>query len=315
MSKTAQERGTVVAVGSFDGVHQGHQALLDVVNRVAREETLERVVYAFRFPPRLVLYHASSGRILPEPRKIELLHRWVDRVIPVDFLDVADLSARRFVTEQLVDTLRARAIVVGEGFRFGHGRRGDGALLQRIGVESGTRIEIVPPLQVDGAAVSSTRIRRLLAAGRVDEAARLLGRYPLLIGRVVSGDRLGRQLGYPTANLRPDPAVLLPAAGLYAAHARSRTDQERALLYVGTRPTLVSRTPPGRPPRCEVHLLSPPAGDLYGEVLEVELVKRLRSDRAFPSLDALRAQMDKDATAARALLDSPAGGTAEPSAP
>lgn len=301
MKDTEEGRESVVAVGTFDGVHLGHQAILSVVDRVAHEDRLVRVIYAFRFPPRFVLSRATSGLILPEDRKIGLLQDWADRVHPVDFQDVAELPARRFVTKRLIEMLRARAIVVGEGFRFGHGRRGDGALLRRIGAASGLHIEIVPPLEVDGAAVSSTRIRRLITAGRVDAAGHLLGRAPLLVGRVIPGDRLGRRLGYPTANLALDPTVLLPASGVYAARALLGSAEYGALVYVGTRPTVPNETTAGQP-RCEAHLLSPPDRDLYGEALEAHLVKRLRPDRAFSSLDALRVQMDEDAAAARALF-------------
>jgi len=307
MKDTRRTRKTAVAVGTFDGVHRGHQAILSALSRVAGEEELERVAYAFHFPPRFVLSHVTTGLILPEPRKLELLRRGVDRVQAVDFADVAALPARRFVVEQLVEALGARAIVVGEGFRFGHGRRGDGAFLRRMAEALGLRIEIVPPLEIDGAPVSSTRIRRLITAGRVDQAARLLGRPPMLTGPVVPGDRLGRRLGYPTANLAVDRAILLPATGVYAAHAGRGEHRADALVYVGFRPTLATN-PSSERPRCEVHLLSAPQEELYRTVLEAHLVKRLRPDRAFPSLDALRRQMDKDAAAARRLLaDSPSG--------
>jgi riboflavin kinase / FMN adenylyltransferase len=313
MSTERTKRRTAIAVGTFDGVHRGHQAILAAVDRAAREKRLERLAYAFRFPPRLVLSGKGPGLILPEPRKVELLGGFVDRVVSVDFREVGALPAQRFVIEQLVDGLRAQAIVVGEGFRFGHGRRGDESLLRRIGARSGVRIEIVPPFEVDGAVVSSTRIRHLITAGHVRAASALLGRDPELAGRVVHGDRLGRRLGYPTANLSIDPVVLIPAAGVYAARAHAHDAASGALLYIGTRPTLAGTVP--QKPRCEVHLLDPPADDLYGESLRVELVERLRPDRSFPSLDALRRQMERDIAAARDLLTPRSGGEAPSSVP
>ena len=292
--------GAVVTVGTFDGVHLGHQAVLARAGDVARESGLERVAYAFRLPPR----EAGSGPessclLLPPPAKERLLLSWVDRVERADFAELRHLSAESFVRDVLVERLAARAVVVGEAFRFGRRREGDLELLRRVGEERGLRVFAVAPVVVDGEAVSSTRIRSLVARGEVGRARGLLGRPPLLVGEVVRGDGLGRTLGFPTANLALDPRVLVPGPGIYLAQAFVSAGRSPGLLYVGERPTVK-----GQGVRCEIHLFSPPEEDLYERTVEAHLLVKLRDDRAFPSLEALRLQMERDAALARSLLAS-----------
>ncbi len=292
-----KERATVVTVGTFDGVHRGHQLILHRMGEVACAEGLERVIYAFTFPPRFSLNGVTSGLLLPETAKVTLLARSAERVERADFQAVSGIDAERFARDILIRRFSARVLVVGERFRFGRSRSGDLPLLRRIGEEEGVRIVTVPPLHGNGGIVSSTRIRSLLHEGKVVAAAALLGRPPLLIGRVAQGDRLGRELGYPTANLALPSKILLPATGVYLAHAFWNGGGSAGLLYIGDRPTLKGSTM-----RCEVHLFSPQTADLYGQELEVHVLDRLRGDRAFPSLAALRQQIDRDAALARSLL-------------
>ncbi len=290
---------TVITVGTFDGVHRGHQAILRRVDEIARAEGLERVAYTFVFPPRFVLTGDESGLLLPEEVKVKLLERSVDRVIRADFHEVGAVEAERFAREVLIERLAARTVVVGDRFRFGRDRDGDVDLLHRIGEEEGVAIVSLPPLVVEQAAVSSTRIRLLLRQGMVDDATTLLGRPPLLFGRVVHGDRIGRRIGYPTANLELDPRLLVPASGVYLVHAFFRGEGGAGMVYIGDRPTV-----DGDEMRCEVHLFSPPLSELYGERMEVHLLRRLRGDRYFSSLSDLRLQIDRDAERARAFLPS-----------
>lgn len=292
--------GAVVTVGTFDGVHRGHQAVLARVGEVARGGDLDRVAYAFDRPPRLLSEDgADPCLLLPQAVKMRLLEAWVDRVERADFEGVRDLSAADFIERVLLERLAARAVVVGESFRFGRGREGNLSLLRRVGKAHGLRVVAVPPVVVGGESVSSTRIRALLALGRVGEARELLGRPPLLVGLVVAGDGLGRALGYPTANLALDPSVLRPGSGIYLAYAFWLGKESPGLLYVGERPTVKGQTL-----RAEVHLLDSPEEELYGRTLEVQILARLRDDRAFPSLAELRHEMDQDAERARALLAS-----------
>ena len=290
---------TVITVGTFDGVHRGHQEILRRVGEIARAEGLERVAYTFVFPPRFVLTGSESGLLLPEEVKVKLLERSVDRVIRADFNEVGAVEAERFAREVLLERLAAQTVVVGDRFRFGRDREGDVALLRRIGEEEGVAIVSLPPLMVDQAAVSSTRIRSLLRQGMVNDATALLGRPPLLFGRVVHGDRVGRKIGYPTANLALDPHLLRPATGVYLVHAFFRGEGGVGMMYIGDRPTVG-----GNEMRCEIHLFSPPLGELYGEQMEAHILHRLRGERSFSSLSDLRLQIDRDAERARALFPS-----------
>ncbi|MEA1870745.1 MAG: riboflavin biosynthesis protein RibF [Candidatus Bipolaricaulota bacterium] len=290
---------TVITVGTFDGVHRGHQEILRRVDEIARAEGLERVAYTFVFPPRFVLKGSKSGLLLPEEVKVKLLEGFVDRVIRANFHEVGAVEAEQFAREVLIERLAARTVVVGDRFRFGRDRDGDVDLLYRIGEEEGVAIVSLPPLVIEQAAVSSTRIRSLLRQGMVDDAMTLLGRPPLLFGRVVHGDRVGRRIGYPTANLELDPRLLQPATGVYLVHAFFCGEGGAGMMYIGDRPTV-----DGDEMRCEVYLFSPPLGELYGERMEVHLLHRIREDRRFSSLSDLRLQIDRDAERARALLPS-----------
>ena len=293
----------VVTVGTFDGVHLGHQAILQRVSEIAHQKKIKRVAYAFTLPPRLSVLQPTqqeqpdSCLLLPPLIKLKLLQRYVDRVDHANFIEVRDLSAERFIREILIEQLAARAIVVGESFRFGRRREGDLPLLHRIGKEQGLLVVAVSPVLIGQTVVSSTQIRTLIATGEVAEARVLLGRPPLLFGRVIEGDRIGRRLGYPTANLALDQTVLHPGRGVYLVHAFWPGKESPGLLYIGLRPTLKGSTV-----RCEVHLLSPPNEELYETMMEVHLLQKLRDDRTFPSLRALRHQMGRDVDRARSLL-------------
>lgn len=301
------ETKSVVAIGTFDGVHRGHQLILAYLNEIARKEHLERVAYAFIFPPRLAVREETQGLLLPEWAKIKLLERHVDRVERVSFENVSSIVPDEFVRKVLLGNLGAGAVVVGEGFRFGRHRAGDLSLLRAICERESVSVIAVPPVVVDGSPVSSTRIRHLISTGMIEDAAVLLGRSPLLVGQVVHGDRLGRKLGHPTANLSIDEQILLTRDGLYLVRAFWNDKQSPGLLYIGTRPTVN-----GSDRRCEVHLfkeedcsgLEDPVmtDNLYGKTLEVHILRRVRDDRSFPSLVELQRQMERDVESARVLL-------------
>jgi len=301
MSKSME--GTVITVGTFDGLHLGHQAILQQLQTIAREKNLPAVAYTFAFPPRYAIRdpmwktQPPPCLLLPQSAKRKLLEQYVDRVEPADFATVKNLSAKQFIHNLLLEQFAARTIVVGESFQFGRDREGNVSLLRQIGKEQGFSVITVPMVIVDYAPVSSSRIRSLIKAGQVRHARPLLGRPPLLVGEVVAGDRLGRKLGYPTANLSLDSALLLPAEGIYLIHAFWKKQHSAGLLYRGMRPTLKSNAA-----RCEVYLLSTPETELYGERMEVHLHQKLRDDQVFPSLEALRRQLDHDVARARSLL-------------
>ena len=295
--------GAVITVGTFDGLHQGHRAILQQLRTIAGEKGLPGIAYTFAFPPRHAIGEplrkspSPPCLLLPQSAKRKLLAEYVDRVESADFAVLKQLSAEQFIHEVLLERFAARTIVVGESFRFGRDREGNASLLSRIGDEYGFNVVAVPMVIVDRAPVSSSRIRSLIQTGQVQQATPLLGRPPLLVGDVVAGDRLGRRLGYPTANLELDPTLLSPAEGIYLVHAFWKKKRSAGLLYLGTRPTLKTNVA-----RCEVYLLSAPETELYGERMEVHLHQRLRDDQVFPSLEALRRQVDHDVARARSLL-------------
>jgi riboflavin kinase/FMN adenylyltransferase len=292
----------VVTIGNFDGVHLGHRALLaaarDLGRRLAKTPGEPRRVTAVTFDPtpRDVM---QPGHGIPQIQTLAdrvrtLREAGADAVVVEPFTrELAGWSPERFADEILGVRLGARGIVVGWDFRFGHDRAGDAELLRhRLGVP----VEQVGPVLLDGEPVSSTRVRRAVLAGDLDLAARLLDRPHEIVGPVVVGDRRGRTIGFPTANVRPETA-LLPPPGVYAVRAVLPGGELRGgVANLGERPTFG----PGRG-RLEVHLFDFD-GDLYDAPLRVQIVARLREERAFPTLEALVTQIRADADAARARL-------------
>jgi riboflavin kinase / FMN adenylyltransferase len=261
-----------VAVGSFDGVHLGHRRVL----RAALDAGLRSAVVTFYPHPRTVLGNRVELLTTLE-RRLELLEEaGVEETLVVEFgLELAEWEPEAFA-ERLLRPLGAQVVVAGENFRFGRARRGDLGLLSELGFDA----RVVPLAE----GVSSTRIRQFLAAGQIEPAARMLGRPPELDGVVVSGDARGGTLGFPTANLRVDPELVVPGYGIYAGQARGH----RAAISIGVNPHYG-----GSERRIEAFLLDF-EGDLYGARLIVELWQRLRDERAFASEDELVAQIADD---------------------
>jgi len=260
-------RRTVVAIGTFDGVHLGHRAILDRVGEVASPEDL-RVVFAFEHPPRLILSNdPSTGLLLPVDLRRDLLQAAAHRVVLAPFAEMRELAPKAFARHHLVDALHASAVVVGEGFRFGRDRIGDVAVLENLGKDLGFSVHPVPAVLIGGEPVSSTRIRSLLRSGCVREAAALLGRPPVLIGRVVEDGQAGERI----ESLEIDPLVLVPADGVYLVGTFVGAAPAHGLLYVGT---ASSREMGER--RIELRLLESPSRSLRGTSIEVQLLERLR---------------------------------------
>ena len=266
-----------VALGTFDGVHLGHRRVLDA----ALAAGLTSTVVTFDPHPRVALGYGVELLVALE-RRLELLaEAGIEETLVVDFdLELAQLPPEAFA-ERVLRPLGTEVVVAGSNFRFGRGRAGDLGLLERLGFD----VRRVP--LVEG--VSSTRIRDLLRAGEVNRAAKLLGRPSELAGTVVAGDARGGTLGFPTANLRPEPGVLVPGYGIYAGAA----DGHRAAISIGTNPHYG-----GDERRIEAFLLDF-AGDLYGKRLTLELWQRLREEQAFGSEAELVAQIDRDVVATR----------------
>jgi riboflavin kinase / FMN adenylyltransferase len=297
-------KGTAVTIGAYDGVHLGHRALLRDLSERAAAAGLSTVVVTFdRHPAAVVRPESAPKQLTGLEQKLELLADCgIDRTVVIPFdLARAEESAEDFVKEVLVDQLSARLVVVGEDFHFGHGRRGNVELLRRLGADYGFDVVGVG-LTGDGRdAVSSTRIRALLAEGDVEGAARLLGRPHEVRGPVVHGDgRGGPELGYPTANLAVPDESALPADAVYAGHFR-RADGSlhQAAINVGRRPTFYE--PGTAAVLVEAYLLHFD-DDLYGEPARVSFSHRLRSEQRFDSVEALVAQMRVDVETTERVL-------------
>lgn len=295
--------GAVVAIGNFDGVHRGHQAVMGRARDLAKD--LGRPTAVLTFEPHPADHFAgrpSIFRLTPAPAKALALSRLgtVDGMVVRTFdAAFAALDAERFVSDVLVRRLGIAAAVVGYDFHFGRGRAGTPAFLAAAGPRHGFRVAVIDKIVADArgdlAAVSSTAIRQRLEAGDVAAAAELLGRHHFVLGRVIHGEKLGRTLGYPTANLRLDPATRL-AHGIYAVKVRTGAGAFAGVASYGRRPTFDNGAP------LLESFLFDFSGDLYGQDIEVDFVGWIRGEAKFDSAEALVARMDLDSAEARAIL-------------
>jgi riboflavin kinase/FMN adenylyltransferase len=295
-----RHRGCVATIGNFDGVHRGHQQVLAGVRRKAQELGVPSVVIIFEPQPReFFAPDAAPPRLTRFGEKIRLLEaEGVDRVLCLSFNErLRALSAEQFIESLLLEGLGVKHFVVGDDFRFGCDRRGDYALLKAAGERHGFSVAETETLILEDERVSSSRIREALAANNLMLASRLLGRRYRVTGRVQHGQKIGRELGAPTANVRMHKYAC-PLKGVYAVRGHLRSAQFNGVCNVGSRPTVN-----GVRPVLEVHLLDF-KGDLYGELLSVEFLHPMRPEKRFDGLDALREQIAKDISAARTWFAS-----------
>ena len=289
--------GTSVAIGKFDGIHRGHQAILARIRETAERDGLRPVVFTFENHPLSLLRpeRCPVPLMSPAQRLDAFAEAGIHTCVMVEFDDaVASIPAEDFVREVLVERLHARHVILGADFRFGHGGAGDAALLRELGARHGFTVEVVDWVTDPGLGqVSSSRIREAVSAGDVEAAARMLGRPPAVRGEVVHGDARGRELGFPTANLGGTEG-LVPADGVYAGWAVRAGGRHAAAISVGNNPTFT----PDEQSRVEAYLLDFD-GDLYGERIELRFTARLRATERFDSLEALVAQMHADVAEAR----------------
>jgi riboflavin kinase / FMN adenylyltransferase len=279
----AQPRRRRLAVGTFDGVHLGHREVIRGADTVLTFDP---------HPSAVVSPHGAPPLLTPLERKRELIASLgVEELVVIPFdREFAQRSAQAFVDEIIVSQLGATHVSVGENFRFGNRAQGDPELLAADGR---FEVRVVELLEIDGEVVSSSHIRGLILSGAVEYADKLLGAPFVVTGEVVAGDRRGRELGFPTANLIPPDGYVVPGHGVYAARANDRP----AAVNVGVRPQFQT----GRGELIEAYLLDFD-GDLYGQDLRIEFVKRLRGERRFPSVEALVEQMARDVEQTRALI-------------
>ena len=310
LARALPENDTALTIGVFDGVHLGHEFLIKKLKERASDGGLLSVVVTFHRHPRLVLSPRSNLTYLTSLKeRIRLLESLgVGCVVTLSFTrELAELSAREFIG-LLQKYLRMRSLVVGPDFALGQRREGDAPKLESLGEELNFSVEVVEPMVCEGGVVSSTAIRSALSQGDMIKVSQLLGRHFTLSGQVMKGDQRGKTLGFPTANLVPDPEQALPPDGVYTTRAfvseRSigvrKADNETAypaVTNIGVRPTF------GDGKRVvEVHILDFEERELYGNEIRIELAHRLRGEVKFSGADELKAQMQRDVEQARALL-------------
>ncbi len=290
--------GSVVTIGSFDGVHLGHQRLLHRVRTAATRDGLTAVAVTFDPHPRCVVDPSGCPPLLSSlDDRVELLGRTgVDRVVVVPFTpELSAWSADRFAST-LTDTLGMRRLIVGPGFALGRGREGNLEFLGHLGARRGFKVTTVAPSTRGGRPVSSGRIRESIAAGRFGEGISMLGRAYVLEGIVERGEGRGAGLGVPTANLGVDASRCIPAAGVYAGWLNFGDGWRAAATGIGTRPTFG-----GGSVTVEAHVLDFD-GDLYGRTARLALSRRIRAERAFTSIDALTSAMACDIAQTREIV-------------
>ena len=292
-------RGCAIAIGNFDGLHLGHQAILAKLAERGREGELPAAVLTFEPHPREYFApQAAPARLMRLRDKAEMLEAAGVSMLRVLRFGAAlsEWDGVTFIDRVLDRALGAKRVVIGTGFRYGRGRGGDVALLRAEGARRGFVVDELPPQEIDGVPVSSTRVREALAAGRLSEARTLLGRDYRISGRVIAGERLGRQLGFPTANIRLHRRVS-PVAGIFAVRVSGAgPDRLPGVASIGTRPTVG-----GVEWLLEVHLFDFER-DLYRRRLAVDLIAKLRDEVHYPDLATMTEQMHRDAERARELL-------------
>ncbi|WP_306518250.1 bifunctional riboflavin kinase/FAD synthetase [Gemmatimonas sp.] len=293
--------GAVVTVGTFDGVHRGHQDVLATLVRHAEARGLPSVVITFDPHPLEVVNPAAAPPLLTltEEKLAMLAQTGVSYVAVVPFTtQLAALEAEQFVDDVLLGRFAMRELLVGHDHGFGRGRMGDIEVLRQLGRSRDFQVTVLPPVfAADGHAISSTAIRRSVAGGDLARAALGLGRPYSIAGTVVRGDQRGRTIGYPTLNLSPpSPRKLLPPDGVYAVRVQLPEGEFGGMLNLGPRPTVGDQQR-----RIEAHVFDA-RGDWYGAAVRLDFVARLRGTRPFPGLDALKAQLGDDETKARLAL-------------
>ena len=302
---------SVITVGTFDGVHRGHQKILQYLTERARKRDGRSTVVSFDPHPREVVRDESVPLLTTIDERSELLDAaGIDRFVIIPFTrEFSQRSAENFASDILYERVGLQEIVVGYDHGFGKGRKGDVSTLEELGEERGFTVDVIPAQYQSGpasgengeAVISSTRIRKLLLEyGKVSEAEGLLGRRYSFTGTVVKGEGRGRQLGYPTANLRPDDQrKLIPKKGVYAvtAHLPSQGATRGGMMNIGSRPTFEDEGL-----HLEVHLFDW-KDDLYGQEVRVEFVRHIRNEQQFDSVDALKKQLSRDEVRCKKLLD------------
>jgi riboflavin kinase/FMN adenylyltransferase len=291
---------TAVTIGKFDGIHLGHQQLISETIEIAEEHMLVPAVVTFDRHPANTLNSSDVPPALIGPKqKQELLEQFgIELLVKLPFDDgLASLTAEDFVTQVLVDGLGAKVVIVGDGFKFGSGAKGDIGLLKELGEQYGFMVRVIPSFEVDGKTVSTSWIRELLLQGEVAAAAKLLGRLHATVGVVEHGLKIGREIGFPTANMSRDAEGLLPRDAVYAGWLHVDGERYMTALSVGINETFTAV-----PRLLEAHILDVRGLDLYDKVITCEYVEFIRPAAKFSGVEELVAEINRDLDKIREVL-------------
>lgn len=295
-------RKAVITLGTFDGVHLGHQKILNHLKQIAAKIGGESVVFSFHPHPRVVLNPANHGLALIQSLddRIDKLEKLgIDHLILFPFTQAfAQLSARDFVQTILVEKLHIHTLTLGYNHHFGKNREGSIDLLRQLAPQLGFQVEEIPAVSENQTDISSTKIREAISNGNIRLANQFLGSVYVFHGTVVKGDQLGRQIGFPTANIKPEALQLIPKSGVFAVCVKHKDRLYKGMMNIGNRPTV---TATGER-RVEINLFDFSA-DIYGDELAVYLLDRVREEQPFQSVDALKEQLKKDEILCRHILD------------
>lgn len=299
------EKDLYLALGNFDGVHKGHQSLIN--SAIARKNESGGITGAFIFDPhpaQILIPDRMPRLLVNAQRKAELLKKiGLDLLIYEKFTrEIAALTPEQFVFDILLERLHIKEVFVGFNHSFGYKGLGTPQLLQMLGEEHGFKVNIMPPVKVDGEIVSSSLIRQALEQGKIVRATKMLGYLPLLDGLVIEGEHRGRQLGFPTANIGIDSIYNIPAKGVYAALAWVNDRCYSAVVNIGSKPTFHEEYPLS----IEAHLMDF-AGDIYGQNISISIIEKIRDEQRFASLEELVAQITKDRDQAYQITSSDKG--------
>lgn len=282
---------TVITIGSFDGIHLGHKALFEETKNLARLLNITPAIVSFDPHPRMVLFPESNLKLLTtlEEKLYLLSELGIENLILIPFTKAfSELSHDLFVQEYIVDKLKTKGIIVGFNFRFGKNRKGDVDYLNKVAQKYNFIVKTIPPVTLNSVIISSSKIRNLIETGQIEEANELLGRPYFIMGKVIKGKGRGKDLGFPTANIDVPPIKLLPPAGVYAVWVTLNKERLKGALNIGKRPTFEDKEF-----AVEVHIFDFNK-NIYGETLKIELIKRIREEKKFSSIEELKKQIRKD---------------------
>ena len=306
LADAASERNTTVTIGVFDGVHRGHCYLLSELLKLSPQDHDTAVVTFINHPASIINPDFKVSFLTSTSQKVELLKdQGVKIVIPLDFSkSLSEVTARDFA-QMLVDSLNMKGLVLGPDCAIGRNREGDASLLEKLGLEMGFWVKTVTPFTDDGRTIRSRVIRESISNGDIVQANTLLGRHFQLSGTVIHGDKRGRELGFPTANLSINNDLLLPGDGIFAAWAHINGKRYMSATSIGIRPTF------GLSERLVEAYILDFSGDLYGQNIDLKFVERIRGQEAFANIESLIHQVNEDVTNTRAILTALEGADSD----